>query len=304
MKKQKIRIEDLSAHDYAPCNIFDKKGTILCKKGDIINAKLLSSLSLKELYRVDSEPEKQTSSIVSRISQETSDFVISVTKTFLEESEKGSTPSISGFMEARDKIYSEVLDNIKDISHISELRIYYNDYSLTHGVNVCSLSTALGIKLGYEPEELKLLALGALLHDIGKSKIPKQILNKPGLLSSKEFEVVKLHAPLGHKIIRDEYSMAPAVSCAVLDHHEKSDGTGYPGSISGMSINKFSQIITIADTYDAASSNKVYAEAKSSKEIIKELLRDSKTYNPRVLFTLIHMVNYNTGNIKMIEGVL
>jgi HD-GYP domain-containing protein (c-di-GMP phosphodiesterase class II) len=298
-KKFKIRIEDIANYSTVPFTIFDAKDKILCRKGDLLDSKLLSRLSMQDIFKIDTTSEPESGfGIVSKISKETTEYVISITQELLEKAEKGEAPSINACMDARDRIYNEVTANIELIQHIGELRIYYDDYNLSHGINVSTLSTAIGIKLGLEKDELKALAMGALLHDIGKTKIPKQLINKPGKLTAKEFEVVKLHAPLGYKIIRGEYSINGVVASVALDHHERYDGSGYTKSKEGEMINKFAQIVSIADVYDASSSNKVYAGANPPNQTIKEMLKSNKHFNPRVLYTLVHMVNYNTGSLK------
>lgn len=297
-EKINIRIEDITSHSIVPYTIYDKNGKILCRKGEILNAKLLSYLSLYDLFKLDFDESAGVGKIISRISRETTDFVINQTREYLEAAEKNQKAPIQGFIDTRDKIFTEVMEHIDEIQHVGELRIYAEDYNLSHGVNVCSLATAIAIKLGYEKEELKELALGGLLHDVGKTKIPKQVLNKPCKLTKKEFELVKLHAPLGYKLIKDEYSFSNTVALVALDHHERYDGSGYARSLIGDRISRYAQIITLADIYDAASSNKVYAAGKTAKEIIKELLKTSPTFNPRILYTLVHMVDYNTGDLK------
>ena len=303
--KEKITIEDIARHSVAPFTIFDKNGSVLCSKGLILTPKLISMLSLQDLYKTPDKNKKGINGdnitsglIISRISSETTNFLISTTKSFMQYAEKGKKASIQGCLQARDTILNEVKKHIKSLQHIGELRINYDNYNLSHGINVSTLSTAIGIKLGYSEEQLKELALSALMHDIGKTKIPTQILHKPGALTAKEFEVMKLHAPLGYKILKDEYNLPEIIAGAALDHQEFYDGSGYKRGIEGEKINPYAQVICLADAYDAAASDKCYAIAKAPKDIIKELLQNSKRYNPRILFTLVHMVNYNTGSLK------
>lgn len=301
-----VTIEDVARHSVLPYTLFDKDGNIVSYKGVVLTPKLVSLLSTKGLlYKLKPKKEAEERKIantdlcmVSKISQETTSAVLGITKEFMQLYERGDQPSIQGYYSARDQIFKEVKEHIAQISHIGELRINFDDYNLTHGINVATLSTAIALKLNYNEDVIKDLALCGLLHDIGKLKLPAQVLNKPGTLTPREFEIVKLHAPLGYKIVRDEYNLDVKIASCVLDHQERYDGSGYNRGLIGDKINTMSQIISLADVYDAASSNKVYAQAKSPGMIIKELLKQSKEFNPRLLYTLVHMVDFNTGNVK------
>lgn len=304
-EKVPVSIEEIAKHSVAPYTVYDVHGNVLCYKGIVLTPKLISILSTHELYMPYIKPANGNNhgdfgseTIISRISSQTTNYLINITKQFLSAAESGDKASIEQFFHARDSILEEVKTHIDQIQHIGELRIYYDDYNLSHGINVSTMSTALAIKLNYTEDDLKEITLGALLHDIGKTKLPKQILEKPGKLTAKEFEVVKLHAPLGYKIIKDEYQLPENVALSARDHQELYDGSGYIRGLVGEKIFKYANIITVADSYDAASSNKVYAMAKPPKEIIKELLKNNTKYHPRVLYTLVHLVNYNTGGLK------
>lgn len=305
--KLPVSIEEIARHSIAPYTIYDKELNIICYKGIVLTPKMVAMLSQQQLYRNAQKQKDGTSTpsavgyksnLISKISKETTSFLIGMTKEFMSSIESAIKPPQENFNTARDLILDEVKKHIDHIQNIGELRINYQDYDLSHSINVSTLSTALAIKLNYNDEQLKELALGALLHDVGKTKLPKQIINKPGQLSSKEFEIIKLHAPLGYKIIKQDYGLSETVALAARDHQEYYDGSGYINGLQGEQIFKNAQIITIADSYDAASSDKVYAKAKAPKDIIKELLKTSKYYNPRILHTLIHLINYNTGSLK------
>lgn len=302
-----VSIEEIARNSIAPYTIYDKNSKIICYKGILLTPKLVALLSQQQLYRnmakqnedtTNKESTSYKSDIISKISKETTSFLIGMTKEFISSIENGTKPPEENFNKARDLILGEVKNHIDHIQNIGELRINYQDYDLSHSINVSTLSTALAIKLNFNDDELKELALGAMLHDVGKTKLPKQIINKPGRLSSREFEIVKLHAPLGYKIIKQDYGLSENVALAARDHQEFYDGSGYTNGLQGEQIFKNAQIISIADSYDAASSDKVYAKAKPPKDIIKELLKTSKLYNPRILHTLIHLINYNTGALK------
>lgn len=206
---------------------------------------------------------------------------------------KGEIPDPVLYNAAKDKIVNDVLEAVDQIGHLNQLRVF-DDYDYSHGVNVAILSVMLGHKLAMSSTILKTLALGALLHDIGKTRIPKQVLYKPGALTEKEYEIVKLHAPLGYKIVKDELGLPENVAEIALGHQEKFDGTGYPKGLSGDDIGKFSQIVSVCDVYDALVSTKVYSNSKPSQDALKIMLNyGSKWFNPRILYKFAHMCSFN-----------
>lgn len=206
---------------------------------------------------------------------------------------KGDSPDPYLYNAARDKIVSEVIGAVEQVSHLNQLRVF-DDYDYSHGVNVAILSVMLGHSLKIKISLLHEMALGALLHDIGKTRIPKQVLYKPGRLSEKEYELVKLHAPLGYKIVKDELGLDENVARIALEHQEKFDGTGYPKGLSGDNIHVFSQIVGVCDVYDALVSTKVYSNSKPSQDAIKIMLNyGSKWFNPRILYKFTHMCSFN-----------
>lgn len=115
-----------------------------------------------------------------------------------------------------------------------------------------------------------------VLHDIGKGKIPQEILNKPGTLSDEEYAEIKKHPVYGCRILETMPEISKDVSLAVLMHHEREDGSGYPVGMKGESIHQFAKIIAVADIYDAMTSNRVYREKGSPFDVFE--LMESKTF--------------------------
>lgn len=167
----------------------------------------------------------------------------------------------------------------------------FDDYLMSHSTNVCYLAMLVGMKLeSYlkqnhgpnhdgEFRDLRLLGLGCLLHDIGKMRIPPEILNKPGKLTPEEFEVMKLHPTIGFEMLNGQAPRAAAD--VVLNHHQRWDGKGYPNVRVGSTdefrpqkereISVFSRVATMADIYDAATSKRVYSAAKPPVQVLHEM---------------------------------
>lgn len=142
-----------------------------------------------------------------------------------------------------------------------------DEYTYTHCVNVSLLCMLLGKWLGFSKDKLILLVQAGLLHDIGKAKVPREILNKPSQLTPEEYEEIKKHTVYGYRMLEKENKIDQEVRLAVLMHHEKIDGSGYPTGAKGDKINKIARVIAVADIYDAMTSNRVYREKDSPFEV-------------------------------------
>lgn len=142
-----------------------------------------------------------------------------------------------------------------------------DEYTATHSINVSILAIAFGQHLGLSPEILHELGLGALLHDLGKIKMPPEILKKPGRLTKEEFEVMKQHPKYGVEILRHAKGLSDAVIDVAHSHHERANGEGYPQGLMREQISQFARITQIVDFYDAVTSNRVYRPGKSSADV-------------------------------------
>jgi len=135
-----------------------------------------------------------------------------------------------------------------------------DEYTFQHTINIGVLSMMTGKWLGLKGQELHKLILAGTLHDIGKSKIPVNILNKPGPLTRDEYSLMKNHTIYGYELLEKSDQYDETVKLAVLQHHERIDGTGYPHKIRGKKIHEFSKIVAVADVYHAMTSRRVYKE--------------------------------------------
>ncbi|NDY55668.1 HD-GYP domain-containing protein [Desulfovibrio sulfodismutans] len=154
-------------------------------------------------------------------------------------------------------VISSVARNREALTGLCKLR-FYDEYSYTHSINVTVLATAFGQFLGLPEDELHPLGLAALFHDIGKANIPREVLNKPGRLDDREFQVIKRHPLESYVILKGMGALASKVLSAIVEHHEKYDGSGYPRGIGGEEVSMFARIISLADVYDALTSERVY----------------------------------------------
>ena len=152
----------------------------------------------------------------------------------------------------------------------------YDDVTYVHSVNVALLSNMIG-RLVYpniSKEELDVLTLSGLLHDIGKMMVPDNIIQKKGRLTLPEYGVVKTHVLFGNNILKGLKNLDPRVAEVAMRHHERCDGTGYPGGYRRDQIEPFARIVAIADTYDAMTSDRVYRAAICPFDVIQMFERE------------------------------
>ena len=158
-------------------------------------------------------------------------------------------------------IVNDIMARRGNLVQLTDLRVH-DMYTFAHSVNVAMLSSLLGVLCGLTEEELSELTLGALMHDLGKLDIPREILNKPGRLDEEEFNIVKRHPVDGSKLIQT-MSLPNAQQLAIVarQHHEHMDGKGYPDHRRGDQIHIYGRISAIADVYDALTSVRPYKKA-------------------------------------------
>ena len=145
-------------------------------------------------------------------------------------------------------------------------------YTAGHSERVSALSVAVGRQLELSEDDVEVLRLGALLHDIGKVGVPDDVLRKPGALTAEEFEAIKLHPALGARILRSVPFLAPHIPIAEL-HHERPDSSGYPHQFRGEEIPLLARIVHVTDAFDAMTSARAYRPARSTAEALRELWR-------------------------------
>lgn len=188
-------------------------------------------------------------------------------------------------------IVDEIIENRNITVNMIDLKSYDN-YTYYHSVNVGVLSIVVGVALGMNKTNLYKLGVGALLHDIGKVFIDKDIIEKPDSLTPEEFEEVKQHPGLGYQyLINANLDLPISGLICILQHHERIDGSGYPDGLSGEKINKFSRIIAIADVFDAMTSDRPYRPAMMPSEVMEYLMGSTGTlFDPELVYQFTRKV--------------
>jgi len=167
-----------------------------------------------------------------------------------------------------------------------------DNYTYVHSVNVSVLAMCLAIQLGYEAD-LENIGIGGLMHDVGKTETPLDILHKPGPLNNGEAHVIKQHPVVGARILIASGGFSPISVVCTRDHHESMDGKGYPAARKGSDISPYAQIISVADVYDALTTDRPYREALSPKQALILMSRKfADSFNPGFLSAFISLVSY------------
>ncbi|MHC0037651.1 HD-GYP domain-containing protein [Pseudoneobacillus sp. C159] len=167
---------------------------------------------------------------------------------------------LSSFQNICDNVISELLVNKKALSLMTSVQVFDN-YLYQHSLNVMVYTLQLAINSGVKPKDLNDLGLSGLLHDVGKMVVPLEILNKPGRLTTEEFELIKTHTTEGYELLKKQHEIPLLAAHCAFQHHEKIDGTGYPRALKGEDIHPFAKMMAIADVFDAVTSSRSYRKA-------------------------------------------
>ena len=202
------------------------------------------------------------------------------------------------------KIVDQILHNRTLSLDLTDLRSF-DGYTYAHSVNVAVLSCIIGFGLKMKESDLEQLVMAGLLHDLGKLRIPPEILNKPGRLTSDEYEIMKTHARLSYEIISQRWDISAYVKVAVLYHHENVDGSGYPDGIDGSQMTIFTKILHVADVYDALVAKRPYKNPYSPYDACEYLMgAGGVMFDPKVVEALLLYVPlYPKGTqVKLSDG--
>ncbi|NKF52031.1 HD-GYP domain-containing protein [Shewanella sp. WXL01] len=192
-------------------------------------------------------------------------------KKVMSETFEGKAIEVAQFGEVADKMIESVMDDADAFKCISALRSK-DAYLLEHSINVAFLLVTFGRYLDLDPELIKQMAVGGILHDIGKVKVDNEILHKPARLTAEEFEKMKLHQVYAIDIMRDIEGLSQVSIDVCLMHHEKLDGKGYPRGLKGDEIPMHGRMSCIVDIYDALTATRCYKEAMSPAAAFKILI--------------------------------
>ena len=188
---------------------------------------------------------------------------------------------------------------------VSLLRVKNADeYTFLHSVSVCVLMISFAKSLGMGRGVIHDIAVGALLHDVGKMQINPEVLNKPARLTDEEFAHMKDHVSLGEAILADQRGLHEVSRRVAAEHHERFDGSGYPRGLKGDEISLYGQMAAIVDVYDAITSHRVYHRGMEPTDALRKLFEWSEFhFNRKLVHNFIHCVGiYPAGSLVKLES--
>lgn len=179
------------------------------------------------------------------------------------------------FMSTAEDVTNSLLDAIQEndavAMNVDALKVS-DEYTFKHSVDVATIAMLIAKQSGMQKSDVYNVGIAGLLHDVGKSKIPTDMLNKAGKLTEQEFEFMKQHTLLGYQILKEKSDVGQEIMLAVLQHHEKINGLGYPLGLKEKDISPYAKILAIADIYDALVTERAYKKAFSQQDAIEMIM--------------------------------
>lgn len=299
---RRITLESVVPGQKLAKTIFSSDGMVLLETGIELSVQHISRLRLfgvKELYIEDacSAGINCTETVSEETRVEAKNLVRKIMST-------NGTSLESQFVYVEkyvNLIIEQLLHKEEIIINLNEIRIV-DDYTFEHSVNVCVLSLIMGISLGYEQNDLFELGIGAILHDIGKLKVPDNILKKPSQLTADEFTVIQNHAYYGYEILSLCKNISERSAEVALYHHERADGSGYPNNLKLKDIPEFARITAVADVFDALSSDRVYRNKLSIRAVVEYMTSIAvKNFDENVMRNFIRFIEiFPVGSIVLL----
>ncbi len=223
--------------------------TVLIKEGKLSDDADSSEITDKSaLYEETSHFKKQQNKIV-KLSNELFDYM----------RKKETVPYLDFHRLATVDLY-ELSQDKNILANLYQIKSH-TDYTSGHAVDTGIIAGVMGSWLKFSPDKVQTLILCGLMHDIGKSQIPKAILEKPGHLTVEEQKIIKLHPEYGYYMAKNIPKILPEVKLAILHHHERENGGGYPKKKMSYDIHPFAKIVAIADMYDAMTTERIYQKS-------------------------------------------
>jgi len=294
--------------------VYSADGRVLLSAGVVMKDSYIERLRKLGFPAVYVGDPVESESFREAVCESTRRRAIAVVKKSFNEVKLGSSLKLEAIGQVVNDIVDEVVSNREVVLPLTDIRSH-DDYTFGHSVNVCVISVMLGVALELDDLTLRELAMGAILHDVGKVKVPEQILLKPAPLSPKEWTEMRKHTLYGFQLLRGGDGVAFRAAHVAYQHHERGDGSGYPRALASDGIHLFAKIVAVADTYDAMTSDRVYRKGVTPFEalkVIKELASEEcGQLDKHVVDTFLSnvaayppgsKVKLNTGEVGMVIG--
>ncbi|MGC8963997.1 MAG: HD-GYP domain-containing protein [Brevinematia bacterium] len=267
-------------------DLFSKDGVFIWPAKKPITQNLINELNarkVKELYYTKQVSKDLSETKPAMFSEEIKKEAKVVVENVLNQLKEDKKIEIKEVKELIEKIFREMIQKLgKAVLNLSVVK-NYDEYTYTHSLNVTILSMFFSKFLGASDFVIKEIGTGALLHDIGKVKVPTSILYKPGELTEEEFNIMKKHPIIGYFAIKDEPTVSTYAKKIVLFHHERFDGNGYPLGVKFDRIGRYPQIVSLADVFDALTSERPYKPGISIPQALNFIMKKSGIYFEPIL---------------------
>lgn len=271
--------------------IYDDAGLILLQAGSQLNGpviKKMTELHILSVYIDDEYTVEEIDDIIKPELRQKSISTVKETFNNIQRIKSGNQVGIKAIIEKQNKNYfnsiykvaeellDDILKNNKLMVSLVDIKSMDN-YTYQHSVNVAVLSLVIGIGLKMPKNELIDLCIGALVHDIGKTLVPKEITKKNTPLTEEEQKILNTHPEKGYVYLKNNFSLSKKSMIVVLEHHERINGTGFPKKLKGSSIHIFAKIVAIADAYDSLTSDRPNERAIPAKDALEYLMANVDT---------------------------
>lgn len=313
-------IKDVKSGMVVANDVYSYDNKLIIGKGTELTEKAIERLkfySVKEVFITISQEEvsEETDTYFERI-RETKEFK-KFNQSFIKSTKKLEDELNNIIGEESQDIDENIL--LKDVNNVlsegrNGLHVFdmlhsmreNDDITYVHSLNVSVICNIIGSWLKFSKEDIKVLSLCGLLHDIGKLLIPPEIINKPGKLNDKEYEIVKAHTLKGYEVLKDK-NIDKRIKNSVLMHHEACDGSGYPSGLRANEIDEFAKIVSIADVYDAMTSARAYREPICPFKVM-EKFEDEKLFKFDLHYLLTFMegitLTYMHNQVQLSNGTI
>jgi HD-GYP domain-containing protein (c-di-GMP phosphodiesterase class II) len=232
---------------------------------------------------------------------------ISLVHNTMNQARSHNTVNIAKTKRVVQQLIDVIIEDDSALMEMTALRSF-DDYTYVHSVNVCVLSLILGFNLGLDRKRLSNLGVGALLHDIGKTKLPIELVNKPDSYDEYDWELMRKHPIYGVKFLlktRNVEETTARAASAIYEHHITYDGAGYPELLKKRTPTLFARMVAIADTYNAMSSGRVYHRKKNlPDEVVTSMInRAGKSFDPMLLKIFVNALGvYPVGTVVALSS--
>jgi HD-GYP domain-containing protein (c-di-GMP phosphodiesterase class II) len=282
-------------------DLFTDRGILLLSEGTRIQESDITMLMNRGIYKISVVDNHVSSKIGNQMkdlwdqegNEVNEEYLISLenTKTLFHQAINSKIPPLEEFMKTYTPMLERVLESTYVFNPIHKIK-GHDEYNYRHCVNVGLICGIIGKILGLTLEENFTLGQMGLLHDIGKMKIRDEVLYKPGKLTSEEFEEIKRHTYYGYELLIRMQGANDLICKGALYHHERLDGSGYPKGLKGEDIPFFVQILSVADTYDAICSDRVYQQKSSPYFAVRELMQEvyKGRLNPKIVIPFVRYI--------------